>query len=68
MDQSPAWSPDGDRIAFMSIVDWNWDIYVVNADGTEQTRLTDDPGLDSSPSWSPDGQKIAFLSKKYRNQ
>jgi len=45
-----------------------YEIYVMNADGTEQTRLTNDPALDSSPSWSPDGQKIAFLSNRYKNQ
>ena len=34
-DNTPCWSPDGQKIAFTSIVDWNWDVYVVNADGTE---------------------------------
>jgi Tol biopolymer transport system component len=71
-DGGLAWSPDGARIAFTSDRDrngqcffhdcWghNGEIYVMNADGSEQRRLTDDPGDDQSPSWSPDGTRIAF--------
>ena len=59
---SPAWSPDGRRIAFArrSFADENhpgpWEIWVMSADGTHRTRLA--PGTD--PSWSPDGRSIAF--------
>jgi hypothetical protein len=59
---SPDWSPDGRKIAFMSRRDYtssNWEIYVMNADGTNQTRLTH-TGFANYPSWSPDGTKIAF--------
>ena len=42
-------------IAFMSDRDGTFDIYVMNADGTGQTRLTDNLAWDESPSWSPDG-------------
>jgi len=38
----------------------NPDIYVVNADGTGLTQLTDDPGADAHPSWSPDGRRIVY--------
>jgi TolB protein len=38
----------------------NWDIYVMNPDGTGLTRLTSDPNVESRPAWSPDGTKIAF--------
>ena len=62
LDGSPSWSSDGGRIAFDSLRDGNGEIYVMNADGSGQTRLTDDPGFDGSPSWSPDGSRIAFQS------
>ncbi|MFL6409018.1 MAG: TolB family protein [Nitrososphaeraceae archaeon] len=55
--------PNG-QIAFVSIRDGNEDIYVMNADGSGQTRLTDDPANDLSPSWSPDGEKISFSSNR----
>ncbi|GAH70395.1 unnamed protein product, partial [marine sediment metagenome] len=52
------------KIAFVSDRDGNWEIYVMNADGSEQTRLTNDPALDGCPIWSPDGKKIAFVSER----
>jgi Tol biopolymer transport system component len=55
-----AWSPDGAQFAFSSSVDENLDIYVVDADGTNRTRLTTDPHDDRCPAWSPDGAQIAF--------
>lgn len=57
-EETPAWSPDGSRLAFTS----GSDIYVINADGSAQARLTNDPSLDSFRSWSPDGSKIGFTS------
>ena len=61
-DIDPAWSPDGSRIAFSSSRDGIADreLYVMNADGTNQTRLTDNTIDDHRPTWSPDSQKIAF--------
>ncbi len=58
------WSPDGGRIAFTSTRDGDPEIYVINADGTAQTRLTVDPSADVFVSWSPDGGKIAFSSDR----
>lgn len=59
----PAWSPDGERIAFTSDRDGgNWDLYVMDADGSEQTRLTNTPEDEAEPAWSPDGKQIAFVS------
>jgi len=51
-------------IAFTSDRDGNDEIYVMSPDGTDQTRLTYNPGLDGNPSWSPDGTKIAFTSER----
>ena len=50
------------RIAFASNRDGNFEIYVMDADGGNQRRLTNNPGNDVSPSWSPDGKRIAFVS------
>lgn len=60
----PAWSPDGTRIAFASARDGNYEIYVMNADGMNQTRLTNNPAYDMSPVWSPDGTRIAFDTQR----
>ena len=61
-DIYPSWSPDGRQIAFISDRDGNWEIYVMNADGSGLTRLTDSPTGDFDPKWSPDGRRIAFMS------
>lgn len=55
-----------ERIVFESNRDSNYEIYVMNADGTGETRLTNNSASDSDPTWSPDGTKIAFLSDRYR--
>ena len=52
-DFSPAWSPDGSRIAFASDRDGNPDVYVINTDGSGITRLTNNLASDLHPSWSP---------------
>jgi Tol biopolymer transport system component len=61
-DEYPAWSPDSTKIAFQSYRDGNWEIYVMNADGSEQIRLTHNFGEDTLPNWSPDGTRLAFNS------
>jgi Tol biopolymer transport system component len=55
---SPAWSPNGRKIAF----ERHWQIWVMNADGSRQHRLTRPRSAqDSQPAWSPDGRKIALV-------
>lgn len=61
-DARPAWSPNGQQIAFSSTQDGNTDIYVMDADGKNQRRLTHHPAFDNRPSWSPDGSQIVFGS------
>jgi Tol biopolymer transport system component len=57
----PDWSPDGSRIAFQSNVSGAFGIWVMNADGSGQTRLTGRDGFgDFYPSWSPDGRRIVY--------
>ncbi|MGQ9627517.1 MAG: TolB family protein [Anaerolineae bacterium] len=63
-DISPAPSPDGSRIAFMSMRDGNWEIYIVNSDGTGLRRLTSNSANDGLPTWSPGGGSIAFVSNR----
>jgi Tol biopolymer transport system component len=55
------------RIAFESARDGNYEIYVMNADGSRQTRLTGNPGADQGPAWSPDLKRIAFESNRDGN-
>jgi Tol biopolymer transport system component len=66
-DGRAAWSPDGSKIAFTSTRDGNYEIYIMNANGTGVTRLTNHAELDSYPAWSPDGLKIAFRSDRAGN-
>ena len=50
-DKYPHWSPDGKLILFESDRDGNREIYVMNGDGSEPRRITNDPGKDADPHW-----------------
>ena len=66
----PVWSPDGERIAFVSDrdaadcthPDGCTDVYMMDADGSNVVRITDRDAPTLHPSWSPDSQQLAFLS------
>ncbi len=62
-DGTPCWSPDGSKIAFTSNRSGDYEIWVMNADGSERQRLTRRSGFDALPSWSPDGSKIVFTGE-----
>ena len=60
-----SWSPDGKQLVFTSTFEKNQELYVVDADGENRTRLTNDPAFDVHPHWSPDGKKIVFASSRW---
>jgi TolB protein len=70
IDNDPDWSPDGTKIAFTSHPPSDnpnnpihAEIYVINPDGTELTRLTFNNYEERAPSWSPDGSRIVFMAR-----
>lgn len=62
-DNQAVWSPDGSRIAFKSASPSNYEISVMNADGSGRRQLTNTPVPEEEPTWSPDGSRIAFAGK-----
>lgn len=56
----PAWSPDGQKILFLSTRDGNHDIYLMDADGSNQINLTQTPFEEFGFSWAPNGKEIAY--------
>jgi len=70
LNYNPAWSPDGSKLAFVSNRDGAFEIYAMEADGTNQTRLTYSTGVLAEalcPSWTPDGSGIVFTSNQTGN-
>ena len=67
-DSHPSWSPDSKRIAFQSNRDKDnphkYQIYVMDTDGGNQQRLTENLKTDWQPSWSPNSERIAYASDR----
>ena len=63
LNQSPAWSGDGTKIAFSSSRSGGSEIWVADAGGANQRRLTNFAGPDASPTWNPrTGEQLAWVS------
>jgi len=63
-DRYAAYSPDGSKIVFISARTGQWQVWLMDADGGNQTQLTfDDVMKDQVPDWSPDGSTIAFVTR-----
>jgi Tol biopolymer transport system component/imidazolonepropionase-like amidohydrolase len=60
----PAWSPDGQRIAFQAYRSSTWNIWTMSRDGSGLRQETSGPFDDREPHWSPDGARIAFSSDR----
>lgn len=61
---SPAWSPDGSKIAYVSFEKNHAGIFIQEVASGARKLVTDYPGINGAPSWSPDGTKLAFTLSK----
>ncbi|RUO32836.1 Tol-Pal system beta propeller repeat protein TolB [Aliidiomarina sanyensis] len=61
---SPTWSPDGNRLAYVSFENGRPEIFMQDIYTTQREKLTSFPGINSSPSWSPDGRRMAMVLSK----
>jgi len=59
---TPAWSPDGKKIAFSQHAGNHWSVHVANSDGSHDAQLTNLSRDATAPAWSPDGKQIAFAA------
>ncbi|MDE0300991.1 MAG: hypothetical protein OXN17_20345 [Candidatus Poribacteria bacterium] len=58
--QCPSWSPNGRKIAYVEHDGQDWDIYVMDSDGTDPRNISRDKRQNWKPSWSPYGNRISF--------
>jgi TolB protein len=65
-DGQPRYSPDGARIAFRSNRSGSYNLYLMDADGSRVTRVTEHARNDQEPSWAPDGQSLFYASERDR--
>jgi TolB protein len=65
---TPAWLPQGDRLAFTSVKEDSAEIYTVRSDGSDIQRLSIDAAPYTKLAWSPDGTQLAFVSTRAGNQ
>jgi len=65
-DEYPKWSPDGKRIAFTANPKGNYDLFIMQADGSNIVQVTTSPKDDIEHAWFPDGKKIAFTEQVKR--
>lgn len=66
-DLFPSFSPDGRTLAFASNRDKDYEIYLMDREGSNQRRITHSRGIDRHPMFSPDGRYIAFTSNRDGN-
>ncbi len=66
-NSGPVFSPNKDKIAFYSNIDGDYDIYVMNPDGSDMKNITANDANDFVPQWSPDSKKICYQSDQAGN-
>jgi len=66
-DGAPAWSPDGNNIAFVRIIQGKEQIFLMSADGSNLKRVTNNASNNGQPAWSPDSSKLVFQTDRDGN-
>lgn len=63
-ERHPWWSPNGEQLVFESSRDGDWELFIIDKDGTNEEQLTSNNFEDRNPSWHPNGDKILFESNR----